>query len=58
MSETPERDDLESPVDRRRNELRTSRLADGIWLVASRPSRATEPDRRLEGRSRSDATEV
>ncbi|MDG5818439.1 hypothetical protein [Natronococcus sp. A-GB7] len=54
MSETPERDDLESPVDRSRSELRTSRLADGTWLVASRPSRGTEPDRRLEGRSRTD----
>ncbi|MFU8867259.1 hypothetical protein [Natronococcus sp.] len=58
MSETPERSDLESPVDRKRSELRTSRLADGTWLVAGHRSRATAPDRRLEERSRSDATEV
>ncbi|WP_394739338.1 hypothetical protein [Natronococcus roseus] len=54
MSETPERGDLESPVDRMRTELRTSRLADGTWLVAGRRPRALEPNRRLEGRSRTD----
>ncbi|AGB37747.1 hypothetical protein [Natronococcus occultus] len=45
MSESDRRE-IESPgdrerwEDRRHGELRTSRLADGNWLVATRPSQA------------------